>query len=79
MCWLSLCVLSVRSCSRCPRTSQQTPCACSRGACTPPSVAVAVGTVSCALTYLVLPRRRLTLIDNAIESLAGVTFPASLE
>ena len=54
------------------------PCACSRGACTPPSAAVAAGTVACALTYLVLPRRNLYLSFNAITSLAGVTFPASL-
>ena len=40
----------------------------------PPSAAVAVGTVACALTYLVLPRRKLYLDDNAITSLAGVTF-----
>ena len=61
-----------------PRKSQQTPCACSRGACTPPSAAVAVGTLACALTYLVLSRRYMDLYNNTITSLAGVTFPASL-
>jgi hypothetical protein len=54
------------------------PCACSRGACTPPSAAVAAGTVACALTFLVLPRRYLSFGRNQITSLAGVTFPASL-
>jgi hypothetical protein len=34
--------------------------------------------VACALTYLVLTRRYLTLSNNAITSLAGVTFPASM-
>jgi len=43
-------------------------------ACTPPSAAVAVGTVTCALTYLMLPRSELDLNNNAITSLAGVTF-----
>ncbi len=42
------------------------------------SAAVAVGTVACALTYLCLPRRSLELNNNAITSLAGVAFPASL-
>ncbi len=54
------------------------PCACSHGACTPPSAAVAAGTVACELTFLVLPRRNLYLSDNQITWLAGVTFPASL-
>ena len=44
----------------------------------PPSAAVVVGTVACALTFLVLPRRTLFLHYNQITSLAGVTFPASL-
>jgi hypothetical protein len=43
------------------------------------TAAVAAGTVACALTYLVLPRRMLTLHNNAITSLAGVTFPDSIQ
>jgi hypothetical protein len=34
---------------------------------------------TCALTYLMLPRRSLYLDPNPLTSLAGVTFPASLE
>jgi hypothetical protein len=34
---------------------------------------------TCALIYLMLPRRYLYLESNPLTSLAGVTFPASLE
>ena len=45
----------------------------------PPSAAVTIGTVSCALTYLVRPRRELNLDNKFPLSFAGVLFPPSLK